>query len=191
MSSQKLHDPCQASWARPVCWLTRLQRQLPLTLAVLATTSELAQLASCSVNPTKPNKISNLDFVFWVWALLATWSSLLIWSHFEFKFSGMMTFIRLLLVLCAVPPPSNSIKCFTCIGSVSVESCLWTRSQRDRFSFSSSSTSGTRAWAPSVRERKNALQTSTTANSGSIFPASTWSQTQLCIRSSLTALRDF
>ena len=138
MSSQKLHDPCQASWARPVCWLTRLQRQPTLTPAdsgarcyTRAASSESAQLASCSVNPTKPNKISNLDFVFWVWALLATWSSLLIWSHFELNFSGMMTVLRLLLVLCAVPPPSNSIKCFTCIGSVSFESCLWTRSQRD------------------------------------------------------------
>ena len=73
-----------------------------------------------------------LGFLFEVWALLAAWSSLLMWSYFEFKFSGMMTVLRLLL-LCTVLPLSTSIKCFSCIGSVSIESCLWTRSQRDRF----------------------------------------------------------
>ena len=84
------------------------------------------------MNPTKPNKVSNLDFFFKVWALLAAWSSLLMWSYFEFKFSDMMTVLRLIL-LCTVLPLSTSIKCFSCIGSVSIESCLWTRSQRDRF----------------------------------------------------------
>ena len=73
-----------------------------------------------------------LGFLFEVWALLAAWSSLLMWFYFEFKFSGMMTVLRLLL-LCTVLPLSTSIKCFSCIGSVSIESCLWTRSQRDRF----------------------------------------------------------
>ena len=103
-----------------------------LTLAVLATTAKSVQRASCSVNPTKPNKISNLGFFFWVFA---AWPPFLIWPHFELHLSGMMTVLRLLLVLCAVPPPSNSIKCFTCIGSVSFESWLWTRSQGDfRFS---------------------------------------------------------
>ena len=61
--------------------------------------------------------------------------SFFIWSHFEFKFRGMMIFLCVLLVLCAVFPPSTCIKCFTCIGSVSIQRCLWTRSQRDPFQF--------------------------------------------------------
>ena len=93
-----------------------------------------------------------------------------------------MAFLRPLLLLCFLLPSSNSIKCFTCIGSVSFQFCSTHLSiyQLQGFSyllnsfhstrvsilFSLSSTSDTPAWAPSVRETRSVLLTSTTASSG-------------------------